>query len=95
MYEIDNKYYVKVGSKFVEVELIYGDNDIALKPTKNKIRVNNDVNYKELDFLKVKARLLDEHKRHSNHKEEIKSENEVEANSDDNVRSFNTRKYTR
>ena len=35
IYLINNKYYVKVGKDFTEVELVFTDNDVDLKATNN------------------------------------------------------------
>lgn len=79
LYEINKKYYVKVGKYFVEVELVFKDNDVDLKPTKNKIEENNDMNYKTLDFMSAKHKLLNEHKKSKIEKiEKITDEAEVE-----------------
>ena len=66
LYKISNKYYVKVGKDFVEVELVYSNNDISLKPTNNKIENDGNVKYIEVNFLSEKDNLLAEHKKKNN-----------------------------
>lgn len=58
LYKIENKYYVKVSNYFVEVELIFKDNDVDLKPTKNKLEINKYIKYTEINFLDEKQNLL-------------------------------------
>ena len=62
IYKIDNKYYVRVGKDFTEVELVFKDNDVDLKPTQNILEDNGNINYTEINFLQEKQSLLDNHK---------------------------------
>lgn len=62
IYKIDNKYYVRVGKDFTEVELVFKDNDVDLKPTQNILEDNGNINYIEINFLQEKQSLLDKHK---------------------------------
>lgn len=62
IYKIDNKYYVRVGKDFTEVELVFKDNDVDLKPTQNIIENNGNVSYEEINFLQEKPKLLEGHK---------------------------------
>ena len=59
IYKIDNKYYVKVGKDFTEVELVYKDNDVDLKPTQHILENNGNLKYEEVNFLVEKKALLD------------------------------------
>ena len=72
IYKIENKYYVRVGKDFTEVELVFEDNDVDLKPTQNIIEDNGNLNYQEINFLNEKGRLLEEHK---SSQEELKPKN--------------------
>lgn len=60
LYKIKNKYYVKVGKDFTEVELVFKDNDVDLKPTQNIIENNGNIAYEEINFLQEKGKLLEE-----------------------------------
>lgn len=60
LYQIDNKYYVRVGKDFTEVEIIVKGNDIDLKPTTNKVENNGNIEYKEIDFQSNKENLIKE-----------------------------------
>lgn len=62
IYKINNKYYVKVGKDFTEVELVFEDNDVDLKPTQNILENNGNVVFEEINFLNAKQSLLEEHK---------------------------------
>ena len=63
LFEINNKYYVKVGKDFVEVELVFKDNDVDLKATKNKLENNSSLKIREFNFLQEKKALLEKHKK--------------------------------
>lgn len=46
LYVINNKYYIKVGRKFIPVEIQYKNGDIDLKPNRqNYIEDNGKVKY--------------------------------------------------
>lgn len=62
IYKIDNKYYVRVGKDFTEVELVFKDNDVDLKPTQNILEDNGNIKYVEINFLQEKQSLLDKNK---------------------------------
>ena len=59
IYKIEDKYYVRVGKDFTEVELVYKDNDVDLKPTQNILENNGNLVYEEINFWNEKARLLE------------------------------------
>lgn len=75
LYEINKKYYIRVGKDFVEVELVYSDKDVDLKPTKNKIENNGNIKYKEFNFLSNKEKLLESHRKARN----TSSDSEVDS----------------
>lgn len=57
IYEINNKYYVKIGYDYNEISVILDDNgDVALVPLTNKIEGNGIV-AKEINFLQEKENL--------------------------------------
>lgn len=62
LYKILDKYYVKVGHYFIEVDFIYGDDEIAIKPTERKIEITNDLQYNEISFLELQRQLLENRK---------------------------------
>lgn len=71
IYEINNKYYIKVGKDFVEVEMVIKNDDIQLKPTKNKVENNGNVKYKEINLMGNKDKFIEENRRrNSRHEEE-------------------------
>lgn len=61
IYKIDNKFYVKVSGQFVEIELVYENNDVSLKPTTNKINNGPELKVEELNFMSIKSDLLEKH----------------------------------
>lgn len=61
IYKIRDKYCVKVGSKYYEVELIYKQNDIDLKSTTNVVPYTNEDNIECYIFLEYKKELLKEY----------------------------------
>lgn len=61
IYKIDNKLYVKVSGQFVELELVYKNNDVSLKPTTNKIDNKPELKVEELNFMSIKPQLLKKH----------------------------------
>jgi hypothetical protein len=79
IYKIDNKYYVKVGKDFTEVELVFKDNDVDLKPTQNKLENNGNIPYEEINFLQEKGRLLEENKNSKKEFDEDNSEKEFKT----------------
>lgn len=57
-----NKLYVKVGQKYVEVELVFKDNDVDLKPTNKKLENITDIEFEDFDFISNKEKLIKEYK---------------------------------
>lgn len=64
LYKINKDYYVKVGCYFKKVNLVYSSNDVTLEPTNEKIECNNSIVFEEINFLSIKDKLLEEHKKH-------------------------------
>lgn len=62
LYKINNKYYIKRTSCFVEVEFDVTENDVILKPTTNKITINNNVSYDVISYDDLKKEKLSEKK---------------------------------
>lgn len=81
LFEIDNKYYVKVGKDFIEVEMVFKNNDIDLKATKNKLENNGSLNVREFNFLQEKESLIEEHKKQISEEHDNKSNSSNENNS--------------
>jgi len=75
IYLIDNKYYVKVGKDFTEVELVFTDDDVDLKPTNNKLENNGNIPYVTINFLNEKQELLKQFKNKDKNKEEFSFNN--------------------
>ena len=58
IYQIRGNYYVKVGSKYVRLEMKLDKNGaITMKPTKEKIESHKDLIVKPIDFAKEKDRI--------------------------------------
>lgn len=74
LYKIDEKYYVRVGKDFTEVELVFENNDVDLKPTQNILEDNGNVFYEEVNFLSEKEKLLEEYNMADNN-EKINNKN--------------------
>lgn len=71
LYLINNKYYVKVGKDFTEVELVFTDNDVDLKATNNILENNGNIFFEQINFLEKKKELLEEHNNKNKYKEEF------------------------
>ena len=75
LYLIDNKYYIKVGKDFTEVELVFTDDDVDLRPTNNKLENNGNIPYETINFLSEKEELLKKFKNKKENKEEFSFNN--------------------
>lgn len=64
LYKINNKYYIKRTSCFVEVDFDVTENDVILKPTTNKITINKEVSYDVLSYDDFKKEQLSGKKKH-------------------------------
>lgn len=78
LYKIDNKYYVRVGKDFTEVELVFKDNDVDLKPTNNILEDNGTIKFDTINFLAEKPNIL------KNHQEEKPSRRTDDLSNKDN-----------
>ena len=78
LYKIEDKYYVRVGKDFTEVELVYKDNDVDLKPTQNVLEDNGNLYWEEVNFLAIKDNLLEEHNK-SNKEYKTKNKNFIKS----------------
>ena len=75
IYLINNKYYIRVAPlKYTEIDFELKNNDVIIKPTRNKIEANGNMIINEVNFQnekeKIKYSLLD--------KDENDSSNDVE-----------------
>lgn len=61
LYKYNDKYYIKVEQYYVEVELVFKNNDVDLKPTYKKIQIDKNEKLKEFNFLSSKKELVEEH----------------------------------
>ena len=61
IYKIEDNYYVKVGTNFSKVEMVFSDNDVTLKPTNDKLVVREHPNATPINFLGIKNDLIKEH----------------------------------
>lgn len=76
IYKIGDKYYTRSLPYYYEVELVFSDNDVDLKPTDNIIYDYDVHEYEVIKFLDNKERLIAEHK---NKQKDIKNkENDKE-----------------
>ena len=71
IYQIENKYYIRVAPmKYTEVKFVLKNDDVAIEITQNRIIANGNMNIKEINFQqdkeKIKASLLEEPKETSN-----------------------------
>ena len=58
IYLISNKYYIRVAPmKYTEVEFSIKDNDVVIKPTKNRIESNDGMKIQEINFQKEKEKI--------------------------------------
>jgi len=80
IYKIKDKYYIKVGRDFTEVELVFTDNDVDLRPTKNILENNGTISYEEINFMSEKDRLLEEHNKNTKISEELFDRKKKEFN---------------
>ena len=78
LYKIEDKYYVRVGKDFTEVELVYKDNDVDLKTTQNVLEDNGNLYWEEVNFLAIKDNLLEEHNK-SNKEYKTKNKNFIKS----------------
>lgn len=102
-YTDGEKYYLRRNEKYVELKLVFSDNDVRLVPTTN--RFDGVKSIKTIDFLSEKARLLAEHNKprqeiveeekieDEQEKEEFVEKEPVKANY--NKYSKNNKKYSR
>lgn len=75
IYLINNKYYIRVAPlKYTEIDFELKNNNVIIKPTRNRIEANGNMIIKEVNFQnekeKIKHSLLD--------KDENDSSNDVE-----------------
>lgn len=92
IYEINNKYYVKVGKDFVEVEVIVKGNNINLKPTSHKLENSNKLKYKQIDILNNKEEFL---KKFNNSFSEKPNNKEIEELDEESPVVNTRRRYER
>lgn len=59
LYQIKNKYYIKVAPmKYTEVTFVLENDDVIIKPTRNKIESNCETQIKEINFQKEKDNIM-------------------------------------
>lgn len=59
IYKIDNNYYVKVGAKYVKLDLsLDKKGELIMTPTKEKIESNKDLRVKEINFNNEKEEII-------------------------------------
>lgn len=67
IYQIENKYYIRVAPmKYTEIKFVLKNNDVAISTTQNRIIANASMKIKEINFQNekenIKASLLNETK---------------------------------
>lgn len=74
LYKIKNDYYIRVGRKYIKVDMIVKGDDISLTPNnKHVIEESKDLDVKEVSFDdKFKKSLITSHKSRSAEDEEEK-----------------------
>lgn len=59
LYQIKDKYYIRVAPmKYTEVTFVLKDNDVIIKPTRNKIESDSETQIKEINFQKEKDNIM-------------------------------------
>lgn len=59
IYQISNNYYVKVGAKYVKLDMsLDKKGELIMKPTKEKIEHTRDLRVKEVNLNDVKERII-------------------------------------
>lgn len=53
LYKIDDKIYVKTSGYYIEVEVVYNNGEIGLKPTANKIECNPNIKFEYTNIQEV------------------------------------------
>ena len=61
LYEIDKKYYVKVGNKFAEISFSLENDELVITPKANttKIENNNNLVVREFNLESEKEKIID------------------------------------
>lgn len=79
IYKYEDKYYVKVEQYYVEVELIFENDDVDLRPTYEKLEDDKNIKFEEFNFLRHKKVLLEEHNKKpvANDEKIIKQQNNI------------------
>ena len=72
IYKIEGKYYIKIGEHFREIELVFSDNDVDLRPIGTFLENRPGLQVEAIDFMNEKGNLLEEHK----HKNKDKDKDE-------------------
>lgn len=64
IYEIESKYYVKVGSiQYARIDLIINNDTVSLKPTTDYLEVSHDTVVKQIQFNDTfKKEYIEKHK---------------------------------
>ena len=58
LYQIENKYYIRVAPmRYTEVKLSLTNDDVTIKPTRNKIESSGNTVIKEINFQKEKEKI--------------------------------------
>lgn len=58
LYKIANKYYIRVAPmRYTEVEFVIENDDVIIKPTKNKLLANANISIDEINFQKEKENI--------------------------------------
>lgn len=58
IYQIENKYYIRVAPmKYTEVKLVLKNNDVVIETTQNRIIANASMQIKEINFQQEKENI--------------------------------------
>lgn len=58
LYEINNKYYIKVGGFYKEVIIDVVRDELVIKPTKSKIEISEVSNYNQIDVNSNRKQII-------------------------------------
>lgn len=61
IYKIKGKYYIKIGEHFREIELVFENGDVDLKPIGTFLEHTPDMIVEEINFMEEKDKLIKEH----------------------------------
>ena len=59
IYQIENKYYIRVAPmRYTEVRLVLRNDDVVIEVTSNRLISNSNMNIKEINFQNEKEKII-------------------------------------